>query len=174
MNLAAKGIFVGWLLLRGAFSESTDDAASASDESCPSRPRVSESCSIVWAPYTLENPSDATSWGVFSLRDRPRGTPVWPYGDVVIPVPDLEDDAPGIWNLAWHGNMTGTQFEGHQQVVSMVPGLGSLARSGMTPNLLPFAPNVDEGGLTRRAVYPPAQPCHSIARARNVRRHRSS
>lgn len=127
----------------------------APGSSCPSpsaattKVRVPDSCLTVLAP------AGTSGWGVFSLVDRKRGTPVVPYGDVIIQLSDVDTSnlaATHISSFLWPGQETGGQYEGYQQVDSLVPGIGMMARNSdkQHSNLLPFVPRVDEGGLTRQ------------------------
>jgi hypothetical protein len=131
----------------------TNDAAS---ETCqngkpkPKPPRVPDSCGIVMAQSSLPN----AGWGVFSMVDRQKGTEIT-RGDIVIQItdPNPEHHLNGMKLLvdeyAWQGQDTGGQFEG-TNVLSLVPGLGMIANSYYKHhNILPLAPQVDEGGLTR-------------------------
>lgn len=104
---------------------------------------VPESCNLV-----LFETSDDT-WGVFTLTDRLKGTPVFNYGDIVIQMPDVP--ATFLSDLTWNGQETGGDTEGSKNVRSLVPGLGLLTKVSQKSdsNLLPLVPRVDEGGLTR-------------------------
>ena len=110
--------------------------------------RIPQTCSLVYAPVSEDE------WGVFSLQERPKGVPVYNYGDVVIQIPDASEELQRyIQDFAWDGQETGGHYEGYQTVHSLVPGLGMMTRpsssTATTSNLLPFVPRVDEGGLTR-------------------------
>ena len=111
--------------------------------------RIPPTCSLVYAPVSQDE------WGVFSLQERPKGVPVWNYGDVVLQIPDASEELQRyIQDFAWDGQETGGHYEGFQTVHSLVPGLGMMTRRSSsstttTSNLLPFVPRVDEGGLTR-------------------------
>jgi hypothetical protein len=99
---------------------------------------------MVYAPVSEDD------WGVFSLQERPKGVPVWNYGDLVIQVPDASEELPRhIHDVAWDGQETGGNNEGFETVHSLVPGLGMMSRPSSTSNLLPFVPRIEEGGLTR-------------------------
>jgi len=114
-----------------------------------------EYCGAVLAPSSLNLLDDATNsgWGVFSLKDKARGTPVL-GGDIVVQVHDLSAQAALSLSLLlqsywWESEETGGFYEG-QYVVSHMPGLGMLANSLQKGhNVLPFVPRIDEGGLTR-------------------------
>jgi hypothetical protein len=143
--------------------ECVEDDATCNQSSSP--PRVPETCGVVYAPLGLglgigllsnddddsnSNPNSNNHWAVFSLIDRPKGTPVWNYGDVVIQVPDAPEEL--LQDFVWDGDETGGHYEGHQRVRSVVPGLGMMAqtkKNTQQANLLPFVPRLDEGGLTR-------------------------
>lgn len=136
MRLSLSLVAFGGLLLCQA--EQTE----CQSEKCDAR--IPETCSMVYAPVP------EGGWGVFSLKERSKGTPVWNYGDVVIQVPDASGELQGyIQDFAWNGQETGGNNEGFETVSSLVPGIGMMSRSSLTPNLLPFVPRVDEGGLTR-------------------------
>jgi hypothetical protein len=118
-------------------------------------PRVSDSCQLVMAESSLPN----AGWGVFSMVDRKKGSAVL-EGDIVIQITDLNPlHTRGMNRLAknnyylWDGQETGGQYEG-SHVLSAIPGIGMLA-NGHTQhrNILPFAPRVDEGGLTRQESF---------------------
>ena len=127
------------------------------------RPRVSDACSLVLAksttPTSMTNhyldassSSSSSSWSVFSMVDRPKGSRIH-HGDVVIQWVDPIVDDPNnhqLLEMAWPGYETGGQFEA-DHVRSVMPGLGMLVQRRHTEssNILPFAPQVDEGGLTR-------------------------
>ena len=128
------------------------------NESASSR-LVPDSCRVVLAP-TSQSDGSNLDWRIYSLVDSERGRPVVPYGDIVIQLSDVEDEAiqssPLLLDHLWEGQETGGQYEGKRRVDSLVPGLGMMARSFSQKeergrsNLLPFAPRVDEGGLTRQ------------------------
>jgi hypothetical protein len=131
------------------------EASAANTDVAASPPRVPETCTLVYAPVPSDHSEDTgyVEWGVFSLTDRSKGAPVWKSGDVVIQVPDankeLQESA--LRHFLWDGEETGGQYEGHQTVHSLIPGLGMMTHvepSGGS-NLIPLVPRVDEGGLTR-------------------------
>jgi len=151
MRVSASLIALGSVLLLSQ-AERTE-CQTGSEEECPAR-RIPQTCSVVYAPIS----ETEEEWGVFSVQDRPKGVPVWDYGDIVIQVPDANQELQKyISPLAWNGQETGGQYEGFQTVHSLVPGLGMMSRtttmttssSTVPPTLLPFVPRVDEGGLTR-------------------------
>lgn len=138
----------------------TAEACEPSDDSCPATQRVDpETCSLVYAPLlatpTNEGPDNGDNsrreWGVFSLTDRSKGQSVGKFGDVVVQIPDANEELSNALDLVWwDAQETGGQYEGHQTTHTIVPGLGMMARPTQGPaNLLPFVPRVDEGGLTR-------------------------
>lgn len=144
----------GWLLCQAEHIECQSEECDAGD-STGANPRVPETCTLVYAPiisFDNEDNNAYKNWGVFSLTDRFKGTPVWKHGDIVIQVPDpskeLEESA--LRHFVWEGQETGGQYEGYDTVLSVVPGLGMMTRgvSG-TSNLIPLVTRVDEGGLTR-------------------------
>lgn len=111
----------------------------------PSSLRVPDSCGVVLAPVS-EN-----DWRVYSLMDRKRGSPIVPYGDVVLQLADMEiEEISSLVGRTWNGQETGGQYEGYDRVDSLVPGIAMMARNNKTPNLLPFVARVDEAGLTRQ------------------------
>eukprot|EP00934_Nitzschia_sp_Nitz4_P009223 Nitzschia sp. Nitz4//scaffold137_size62074//23553//25160//NITZ4_006414-RA/size62074-processed-gene-0.85-mRNA-1//-1//CDS//3329535697//9213//frame0 len=139
---------IGLICANGAESECLH-------ENCDSIPLAADAappltlgtCSLVYAPVPG---SGEKEWSVFSLTQRGKSSPVWPYGDVVIQVPDANEALqrqfrPWLWNA----QETGGHYEGFDTTYSLVPGLGMMTRSSSTPNLLPFVPRFDEGGLTR-------------------------
>ena len=101
----------------------------------------------------------SSSWGVYSLTSRSKATSVFGnFGDVVIQwTGPLPRNSPMNWlEYSWPGQETGGQFESSSgEVHSIVPGLGMMTHATADvvgkskPNLLPFVPRVDEGGLTR-------------------------
>jgi hypothetical protein len=155
MRFSLSVLSLGGLLLGQAEQiECQSEECDASEKhSIAASPRVPETCALVYAPVS-SNSEDAgdDEWGVFSLTDRSKGTPVWKYGDVVIQVPDASKELQEsvLRHFVWDGEETGGQYEGHEMVHSIVPGLGMMTRgdSGIS-NLISLAPRVDEGGLTR-------------------------
>ena len=142
-------LLVGTLRAEPPSDELPPVCANTEEGSCL-LPAVPRDCRLVMAPE-----SD-TSWGVFTLVDRPRrGSPLLP-GDLVIQVTDLDQnpyvDEALLERYFWSAEETGGFYEG-KHVVSAVPGVGMLARgSGSTRrNVLPFVPSVDEAGLTRKS-----------------------
>jgi hypothetical protein len=143
------------LLVYLALVASNDDVCTndATSETCqndkPKPPRVPDSCGIVMAKSSLLN----AGWGVFSMVDRQKGTEIT-RGDIVIQITDPNPEHLNGMKLlvddyAWQGQATGGQYE-RTNVLSLVPGLGMLANSYYKHhNILPLAPQVDEGGLTR-------------------------
>eukprot|EP00980_Cylindrotheca_fusiformis_P028673 scaffold22635_cov134-Cylindrotheca_fusiformis.AAC.1 len=131
-----------------------DDGATGESSSCPSpsafanKIRVPDSCRTVIAPIGTDD------WRVFSLVDAKMGTPVVPYGDIVLQLPDVDLSvaATHFSKYVWPGQETGGQYEGYRHVESIVPGIGMMARFSdkKLANLLPFVPRVDEAGLTRQ------------------------
>ena len=115
-----------------------------------------DTCRTVLADFSQDDDGGKGEpcWGVFSLVERKRGTPVETFGgDIVIPIVDLPQKD-WMTNLdMWDGSETGCQYEGLESVKSIVPGLGMLVNfvSGKADkhNLIPLAPRIDEGGLTR-------------------------
>jgi SET domain len=127
-----------------------------------SPPRVPASCGLVLAE------TGQHQWAVYTMAPHAKGTRVLPTGDVVIQWTDpihgkrreMDNNQNSVRtrvvlkDFTWNGQETGGHFEGRDWVESVVPGLGMLARSSTTtrggdPNILPLAPRVDEGGLTR-------------------------
>lgn len=143
------------LLAYLALVTSNDDVCTnnTTTETCqndkPKPPRVTDSCGLVMASSSLQN----SGWGVFSMVDRQKGTEIT-RGDIVIQITDPNPEQLNGMKLlvddyAWQGQETGGQFE-RANVLSLVPGLGMLANSDYKRhNILPLAPQVDEGGLTR-------------------------
>lgn len=141
-------VLVNFLLCQAEHTACQSDECDALVKS----PRVPDTCTLVYAPVTVS--SEITEWGVFSLTDRSKGTPVWNYGDIVIQVTDANQELQEsvMHHFAWSGQETGGQYEGRESVDSIVPGLGMMTRLAVgstNSNLLPLAPRVDEGGLTR-------------------------
>jgi hypothetical protein len=130
----------------------TSPSPSTSPSTSTSTPQVPRDCKAVMAPSTIPD----AGWGVFTLTDMQRGTPLM-TGDLVLPITDLNENiqhADGmkllLHDYLWDSAETGTFYEG-KLVVSAMSGVGMLA-NGQTDNqhnILPFVPTVDEGGLTR-------------------------
>jgi len=134
-------------------NESNDvHATTLSDNNDDPQNRVPPDCGLVMAPSSI----DSAGWGVFTLVDRPRGSPL-AAGDVVIQVSDI-NVTHGIgmqrlvYDYAWNAAETGGQYEG-QFVLSLIPGLGMLANGSPHKfSLLPvLEPSVDEAGVTRHS-----------------------
>ena len=139
-----------------AIPENTNenDTCSNDDEVCEERtssPRINQNddCSLVWLLSSSDGVVDGG--GVYTLQDRSKGTPVWKYGDLIIPYGGTSSERDGsttLLDLAWPSQLTGGQYDSE---FSIVPGLGMMTRSLdlSSANLLNFVPRVDEGGLTR-------------------------
>jgi hypothetical protein len=117
---------------------------------CDTKQPVPDECGLVLAPSSLPN----AGWGIFSLRDRLRGTPLL-AGDVVIQLTDpnvthAQNIHRMLHDYLWSAEETGGFYEG-RVVVSLLPGPGMLANGldGNRHNVIPFVPAVDEGGCTR-------------------------
>jgi hypothetical protein len=80
-------------------------------------------------------------WGIFSLRDHPKGVAIG-RGDLVVQVPD-------VWNSRGM-QMFIHHWEG-KQVSSVVPGMGMLANGGLSQkaNVLAHTPNQDDADCPR-------------------------
>jgi hypothetical protein len=128
----------------------TDDYRTQGQSVTVNHHSVPIDCTLALARSTLNN----AGWGVFSLVHRARGQPVM-SGDVVIQLADLNVSTAHsmktiLTNYLWNSEETGGIYEGHT-VASVVPGIGMIANGLPAPlhNVLPFVPQVDEGGLTR-------------------------
>lgn len=95
-------------------------------------------CTLVMAPSTLPN----SGWGMFTLTDRPRGSPIT-FGDVVVPIADLlQHHADGMHLLLhdylWQGYIAhdAAVYEGNV-VYAALPGTGMLANSLPRNNVAP-------------------------------------
>lgn len=136
-------------------NEGIDSVTSDLKKTEASSSKIPSQCGVVLAESSLPD----AGWGVFVLKDRQRGQPVL-GGDVVVQAHDLlqSSSSPAaqaslttlLHHYWWEASETGGFYEG-QTVVSHAPGLGMLA-NGLAEgnhNVLPFAPRIDEGGLTR-------------------------
>lgn len=132
-------------------AQATANVASLNNNKDNNKNALAKECRVVMAPSTLPD----SGWGLFTLVDQPRGSPVVP-GDVVIHVTDLNRthaDGMTLWlhDYLWNSDETGGFYEGQESVLAVLPGIGMLANglNGNQHNVLPFVPTVDEGGLTR-------------------------
>lgn len=109
------------------------------------RPIVPHDCSLVMAKSSLDG------FGIFTLNDRRRASPVLP-GDIVIQIPDVMNTA-GVhffknnyWKSAYE---TGGMNEG-KVVHSVTPGVGMLTNSVRgKSNILPYRVDRDDGDCPR-------------------------
>jgi hypothetical protein len=121
---------------------------------------IPHGCKLVMAPSSLRHPN--SGWGIFSLVPITKGYPIM-EGDVVIQINDINRtyvpkndrlltvvDHVFVHDYLWSSEGTGGYYEG-KHVLSAIPGIGMLANglSDKLHNVIPFVPNVDEGGLTR-------------------------
>jgi hypothetical protein len=134
---------------------------------------VPNGCKLVMAPSSLQHPN--SGWGVYSLVHLLQGNAVID-GDVVIQITDFNyynnnqqkkkknkhekqnnrtlQPIDYVWrnDYVWNSETTGGYYEGKHDVMSATPGIGMLANglpNKVYYNVIPFVPNVDEGGLTR-------------------------
>jgi SET domain len=176
-----------------ADEEVTKSATTTTTTAQDPRPAaVPDDCQLVYAPRFQHDQHrhnfDPAEWGIFTLVDRRKGTPVFQqrYGDIVIQWPDPPNSRQRsptkttttsssssfssvsyeslLLSWTWNGRETGGQWEGKNNVESVVPGLAMMAATATASasatattahqqqaaaNILPLVPRVDEGGLTR-------------------------
>ncbi|KAI2494138.1 hypothetical protein MHU86_20409 [Fragilaria crotonensis] len=133
--------------LGSSHGDNDETTCSTTTAARSSQPNVPPDCTLVMAKSYLDG------FGIFTLMDRRRGSPVLP-GDIVIQVPDIMNTV-GVdffqynyWKSAYD---TGGMNEG-KVVHSVTPGVGMLTNSVKgKSNILPYRVDRDDGDCPRRA-----------------------